>query len=98
MPNSYVGLLSLLVFLPALGALVLAFFPKDKPGGMKIFSLGVCAATFLLNLMMVVADGSTWQFKAGVRDMQMTFNLPWIPSFNISYFMGTDGISFPLVL
>ena len=98
MPNPYVGLLSLLVFLPTLGALVIAFFPKDKPGGMKLFALGVCAATLLLNLLMVVADGSTWQFKAGVRDMQMTFNLSWIPTFNINYMMGTDGISFPLVL
>ena len=30
--------------------------------------------------------------------MQKTFSLPWIPSFNIDYFMGMDGISFPLVI
>ena len=37
-------------------------------------------------------------FSMGVAAMQDTFSLPWIPSFNIYYFMGMDGISFPLVL
>src|SRR5436189_5016094 len=30
--------------------------------------------------------------------MQNGFNIPWIPSFNIEYFMGVDGISLPLVM
>ena len=30
--------------------------------------------------------------------MQNVFSIAWIPSFNIHYFMGIDGISFPLVL
>jgi NADH-quinone oxidoreductase subunit M len=30
--------------------------------------------------------------------MQDAFSYPWIPSFDIYYFMGFDGISFPLVM
>ena len=30
--------------------------------------------------------------------MQDVFNVPWIPSFDIDYFLGVDGISFPLVM
>ena len=30
--------------------------------------------------------------------MQQVFNYSWIPSFDIDYFMGMDGISFPLVV
>ena len=30
--------------------------------------------------------------------MQDLFSVPWIKSFNIFYLMGTDGISFPLVI
>jgi NADH-quinone oxidoreductase subunit M len=30
--------------------------------------------------------------------MQDLFSVPWIKSFNIYYLMGTDGISFPLVI
>ena len=37
-------------------------------------------------------------FSAGVDGMQNLFAIKWIPSFNIQYLMGTDGISFPLVV
>ena len=30
--------------------------------------------------------------------MQQAFSVPWIPSFNVNYFLGIDGISFPLVI
>ncbi len=98
MESSYVTLLSLIVFLPAAGALVLAFFPRDKGDAMKTFSLVVTAAVFVLTLIMLLPGKGDWQFQVGVSDMQKTFSLPWIESFNIYYFMGTDGISFPLIV
>jgi NADH-quinone oxidoreductase subunit M len=98
MESSYVTLLSLIVFLPAAGALVLAFFPRDKGDAMKTFSLVVTAAVFALTLIMLLPGDGGWQFEKGVSDMQKTFSLPWIESFNIYYFMGTDGISFPLIV
>ncbi len=98
MESSYVTLLSLIVFLPAAGALVLAFFPSDKGDAMKTFSLVVTAAVFVLTLIMLLPGDGSWQFQVGVSDMQKTFSLPWIESFNIYYFMGTDGISFPLIV
>ena len=93
--------LSLLVFLPALGALALAFFPKDKPDALKMGALAVTAATFALSAWMLcpgdpAVDGV--QFRAGVDTLQNAFSVDWIPSFNIFYFMGLDGISFPLVM
>jgi hypothetical protein len=36
-------LLSLLTFFPAIGALVLAFLPKDKPDALKLFTLVITA-------------------------------------------------------
>ena len=30
--------------------------------------------------------------------MQSTFNVAWIPSFGIDYYMGVDGISLPLII
>jgi NADH-quinone oxidoreductase subunit M len=38
------------------------------------------------------------RFKAGEMEMQHLFSMPWIPTFNIHYLMGIDGISFPLVV
>ncbi len=98
MESTYLTLLSTVVFLPALGALVLAFFPREKTEAMKYFALGVTALVFLLTLIMALPSAGDWQFDAAVTDMQKVFSVGWIPSFNINYFMGLDGISFPLVL
>ncbi|HXT58828.1 MAG TPA: NADH-quinone oxidoreductase subunit M [Pirellulales bacterium] len=93
-------LLSLIVFLPAAGALALAFFPKDKPELIKLVSLFITIAVFLITLWMAWpgGDGENGQFQKGAAEMQDAFNVPWIPSFNIYYLMGVDGISFTLVL
>ncbi|HTU24054.1 MAG TPA: proton-conducting transporter membrane subunit, partial [Pirellulales bacterium] len=95
----YALLLSLIVFLPAAGALGVAFLPREKPLAMKNFSFAVTVATFALTVLMIIPGiGDTWAFKVGTAGMQKTFSLPWIPSFNIDYLMGVDGISFPLVI
>ncbi|MEX0678623.1 MAG: NADH-quinone oxidoreductase subunit M [Pirellulales bacterium] len=99
MQSSYATLLSLIVFLPAAGGLALAFFPREKTDAMKMFTLLVTAAVFLLSVVMALpGDGGGWQFDAAVSEMQKVFSISWIPSFNIYYFMGVDGISFPLVV
>ncbi len=103
MDNSYAALLTLVVFLPALGALVLAFFPKDRPEGMRLFALAVSAVVFVLTVVLAwptPAGGSAAMtgFSIGKAGMQQMFSVPWITSFNIFYFMGMDGISLPLVV
>jgi NADH-quinone oxidoreductase subunit M len=93
-------LLSLIVFLPAAGALALMLpvFPKDKPELVKLVSLFITIAVFLLTAWMALGGGGAGKFDKGVAEMQDAFSLPWIPSFNIYYLMGLDGISFTLVL
>ncbi|HJT33338.1 MAG TPA: NADH-quinone oxidoreductase subunit M [Pirellulales bacterium] len=92
--------LSLVVFLPALGALVITFLPKDKPDVIKMVSLFFTVAVFGITLKLLVqGQGSdAVYFQKGVAEMQNAFTAPWIPSFNIYYFMGQDGISFTLVV
>ncbi len=102
MTNSSLVPLSLVVFLPALGALVLAFFPKDRPEGVRQFSLFVTLVVFLLTVWIAWPagqdKGTSPRFEVGLAAIQDTFSIPWISSFNIHYFMGIDGISFPLVI
>jgi len=99
MESTYLTLLSLIVFLPAAGALVLAFFPREKTEAMKLFSLVVTGVVFLITAVMALpSQGGAWQFDIAVSEMQKVFSVGWIPSFNINYFMGLDGISFPLIL
>ncbi len=89
--------LSLLVFLPALAALVLALLPRLADESYKLISLAVTIFVFILTLGFF-RSGAPIDFEAGVAEMQNLFNIDWIPSFGIQYFMALDGISFPLVV
>ena len=89
--------LSLMVFLPALGALALAFFPRGKEEAIRYTTLGITIFTFMLSLGLFF-NARGVEFKTGVADMQDLFSAPWIPTFGIQYLMGLDGISFPLVV
>ena len=88
--------LTWLVFLPAFVALVITFLPmRDEM--IKRVSLIATAVVFLMTLHMIFGSGQV-HFAAGKDGMQNLFSVPWIPSFNIHYLMGTDGISFPLIV
>jgi NADH-quinone oxidoreductase subunit M len=94
-------LLSAVIFLPVVGALLLCFIPGGRQMAMKRFSLAVTVVVFLLTVYMAVPAGSEnspGRFALGVGDMQNVVCHRWIPAFNIYYFLGVDGISFPLII
>ncbi|MBA63612.1 MAG: NADH-quinone oxidoreductase subunit M [Planctomycetaceae bacterium] len=100
-------IISLIVFLPTLGALVIAFMPskKDENGvndkeNQNLLlgaTLVVGILTFLLTVVAFLFVGES-KFSVEVASMQHAFSVDWIPSFDIAYAMGIDGISFPLIL
>jgi len=102
--------LSLVVFLPALGALILMFFPARAERSIRRTTLGVTLVVFLLTLRLVLPGSNSGsqnpleqvihdvRFTAGEPGYQHAFAVPWISSFHIDYFLGIDGISLPLVL
>ncbi|MGD9127157.1 MAG: NADH-quinone oxidoreductase subunit M [Planctomycetia bacterium] len=93
--------LSVLVFLPAVAALLICLMPRWTTNLIKLFSLVVTAVVFLLTIWIALPIGKTAEtvhFALGTGEMQQAFSVDWIPSFNIYYFMGIDGISFPLVV
>jgi NADH-quinone oxidoreductase subunit M len=94
-------LLSAIIFLPSVGALLLCFLPGSRPAAIKGVSLAVTVLVFLLTVYMAIPAGGesdTGRFMLGVSGMQSVVCHRWIPAFNIYYFLGTDGISFPLVM
>lgn len=99
-------LLSLVVFMPALGTLLLAVMPKgENPQNtdqtIKRVSLAITIAVFLLTLWMAIpaaVGGTDVNFKLGAAGMQQVSQFAWIPTFGIQYAVGYDGISFPLVI
>src|SRR5688572_11086491 len=90
-------LLSLIVFLPALAALLLAFVPSTAHETLRLITLAATLGVTGLCILAFFGVDET-QFQASSDQMQDVFNVGWIPSFNIYYFMGLDGISFPLVM
>jgi len=101
MDNPYVALLSLIVFLPVIGALFVMFLPGDRANLIRYVTLGFTAAVLALAIWVFVLPGYEGGFDYttdAAAHMQDVFNIPWIPAFDIHYYMGVDGISFPLVM
>ena len=89
-----------IVFLPAIAALILAFFPKDSDE--NVFRYGTLAATIavLAAVIFFFFMPGDLQFDPANPNLQNVELFSWIHSkaFTIDYFMGMDGISFPLVV
>lgn len=85
-------LLSLIIFLPAIGALILLAFDRNAEEPMRNFSLVITVITFVLTLLLL------GRFDINDPGIQMKVNLPWIQTWNANYQLGVDGISLPLVL
>jgi NADH-quinone oxidoreductase subunit M len=84
-------IVSVLVALPVLGAIAIALVPRSAVGLQKGLGLGVSAAVFLVSLLLVdrFVPSAAMQFQQQV---------PWLPSYGISYHVGIDGISLWLVI
>ncbi len=85
-------ILSLVLWLPLLAAIPLAFFPRRAENAIKAWGFFVSLATFVISL------GIALGFRDGYAGFQFVESLPWIPEWGIRYAIGVDGISLWLVL
>ncbi|MCE5269087.1 MAG: NADH-quinone oxidoreductase subunit M [Planctomycetaceae bacterium] len=91
-------LLSAIIFLPAVGALILCLAPRESDASTKRFSLFITLAVFALTVWLAIPGGRVGNFNFSQPGMQSIVNHTWIPAFGINYMLGIDGISLPLVL
>ncbi len=85
-------LLSLLIFTPALGALLIAAVPGTAVATLRRLSIGVSLIPFALAL-------EAWRlFDASSGEFQLVESFGWIPRFGTSYLIGIDGISLLIIL
>jgi len=89
-----VNLLTVVVFLPLLGALALALMPREEVAQHRGLAFCVTLATFLLSL------GLWFGFDAAPAAPEFQFEvlLPWVPSLGIGYHVGLDGVALLLVM
>ncbi|MEW6289431.1 MAG: NADH-quinone oxidoreductase subunit M [Thermodesulfobacteriota bacterium] len=88
--NEGFPLLSTIVFLPLAGALVLLFLPGENV--QRIWAMAVTSVTAAISLPLYS------RFDATTARYQFGEHVSWIPSLNINYTLGIDGISLLLVL
>ena len=86
-------LLSLVIWTPIIGGLLLlAFAKKGNEANTRIIALLISIITFILSIPLYT------DFDTSTAVMQFAEMTPWISSFNINYHLGIDGISMPLIV
>ncbi|MBI4691662.1 MAG: NADH-quinone oxidoreductase subunit M [Nitrospirae bacterium] len=85
-------ILSTLIFLPIAGAALLLLISRSQEALIKWLTLLVSIAGFVLSIPLFT------NFDKTTHLMQFKERYEWIPSWNITYYLGLDGISILFVL
>ncbi|TAK27954.1 MAG: NADH-quinone oxidoreductase subunit M [Chloroflexota bacterium] len=85
-------LLSIIVFLPVLGALAVLLMPKEDLTKIKVTALIFTVIDLVLSLVLFAG------FVTGNQEIQFVERLSWIPQLGIQYYLGVDGLSLPMVI
>ena len=85
-------LVSLITFLPLLGAIVIAFTPSGRPNIARYTALGFALLAWVVSLALLIS------FVATNHEPQFVESQAWIPMFGIQYKVGVDGLSLVLVV
>lgn len=85
-------LLSIILFTPLVGALVLMILPSAQGRLLKLWANLTALAGFAVSLPLV------WRFDNGSSGFQFVEKASWIPSLGVSYYLGLDGISYLLIM
>jgi len=87
--------LSLLVFLPVVGAGVVLAIPKAKETAMKWVALGFALVSLALAILLALrfdySSAATYQFGTAI-------DTTWIDAINANFYIAVDGISLPMVV
>ena len=92
--NEFSGLLTITVFLPLAGGLVIAVLIRGDRN-VRYFAGAVALAELLLSIVVFV------KFDRGDQKFQLLDRagwIDWLPQGQVQYLLGVDGLSAPLVL
>ncbi len=84
--------LSLLIFIPLVGSVVVFGVSKANVKAGKAAAIVIAALTLAMSILTFL------QYRASAPGFQMKENFPWAESFGLSYVVGVDGISLPLLI
>ncbi|MGC9469805.1 MAG: complex I subunit 4 family protein [Anaerolineae bacterium] len=85
-------ILTVTLFLPLLGALIVLLIPKKWVGVVRVVGIGVALAS------LVLASYIWWVVGSGdPGKMHFVVDRNWIPDLDLMYTLGVDGLSAPMV-
>jgi len=84
--------LSIIIFLPLLGAIAIALMPRSEPRRIKLTAALFTSVAFILSFALF------FMFDRSLAGPQFVERASWIPSINVQYFLGVDGLSLPLLI
>ncbi len=87
--------LTIIVFLPLVGALLLGLMDKENEDALKRTALAVTGLAFVASLVLI---GQFDFGGGGYNSYQFEVNETWIGAINANYHVGVDGISLPLLV
>lgn len=89
--NSF-PILPALVFVPMIGAAIIAMIPRSRPEVARQLAIVTSIITGALAIAMLI------QFKTDDPGYQFVVQQSWVPSLDIKFFLGVDGVSLFLVV
>jgi NADH-quinone oxidoreductase subunit M len=84
-------LLSLLILVPILGAIAIAFVPRESASTVRWLALGAALVDLVIAAVVLLS------FQPGRPGLQLVEQASWVPSLGIQYLLGVDGISLWLI-
>ena len=92
--------ITLAVFIPAVGALIIALVPSERDRTIRALGIVFSGAALLVGIGIMIgfdfgAPGAFGTAEAG-NALQFSVNASWISVIDAHYFVGLDGISLPL--
>jgi NADH-quinone oxidoreductase subunit M len=88
-------MLSLVIFLPLIGALVLLLIGNRDGTRDQLFRVAALA----ISIVTFAGTLALWAgYKPGTTEFQFVERHAWIPAFGIDYYIGVDGISLLLIV
>jgi NADH-quinone oxidoreductase subunit M len=92
MTERFFPFLSVIIFTPIVAGVILFFFPADRNDRVRRFALAAATLDLALSLYVYLS------YDQSLGGYQFTEWTRWIPRLGISYYVGVDGMSAPLVL
>ncbi len=90
--------LTLITFIPLIGAVLIVLVPKARILIIKQIAAAATGLTLALTIIMLLQFNTDMPGINQEESFQFVEHYPWIVAFNIEYFMGIDGLSFPMIL